>query len=166
MTELYGRTFAIWTVTTCVLCLICARDPTIPAIYGKPHHLQRHTPLVVQNGRLSGACGRRRDSVQLRRGVRSLQHGAAGLQDDVCGNGRQSARGRRQASARKAPCFASDTLTASIEPLTLKLWVTGVSVVWMGLGWSYYTNYARYLCLPCAKAKRLPTAHCPAMSKF
>lgn len=33
--ELYGRTFAIWTLTTCVLCLICAKNPCVPAIYGK-----------------------------------------------------------------------------------------------------------------------------------
>eukprot|EP00884_Botryococcus_braunii_P004211 jgi/Botrbrau1/13791/Bobra.0056s0041.1 len=32
--ELYGRTFAIWTMTTCGLCFICARNPRSPAIYG------------------------------------------------------------------------------------------------------------------------------------
>ena len=32
--ELYGRTFATWTITTCVLCLICAKNPRVPAIYG------------------------------------------------------------------------------------------------------------------------------------
>ncbi len=35
VTDLYGRTFAIWTLTTCVLSLICARDPREPAIYGE-----------------------------------------------------------------------------------------------------------------------------------
>lgn len=34
MTDLQGRTFAVWTLTSCVLCLICARNPCIPAIYG------------------------------------------------------------------------------------------------------------------------------------
>ena len=27
VTELYGRTFATWTLTTCALCLICAKNP-------------------------------------------------------------------------------------------------------------------------------------------
>ncbi|KAK2075649.1 hypothetical protein QBZ16_001757 [Prototheca wickerhamii] len=34
VTDLQGRTFAVWTLTSCVLCLICARNPCIPAIYG------------------------------------------------------------------------------------------------------------------------------------
>ncbi|KAK9845316.1 hypothetical protein WJX81_003364 [Elliptochloris bilobata] len=32
--ELYGRTFATWTLTTCALCLICAKNPRVRAIYG------------------------------------------------------------------------------------------------------------------------------------
>lgn len=32
--DLYGRLFATWTLLTCGLCLICARHPTNPAIYG------------------------------------------------------------------------------------------------------------------------------------
>jgi len=32
--ELYGRTFATWTLTTCALCLICAKNPHVRAIYG------------------------------------------------------------------------------------------------------------------------------------
>ena len=34
VTDLYGRTFATWTLTTSVLCLICAKNPCIPSIYG------------------------------------------------------------------------------------------------------------------------------------
>lgn len=34
VTELYGRTFAIWTTLSCVLCLVCARNPTARPIYG------------------------------------------------------------------------------------------------------------------------------------
>jgi hypothetical protein len=37
--ELYGRTFATWTLTTCALCLICAKNPRVPAIYGAPHSM-------------------------------------------------------------------------------------------------------------------------------
>lgn len=33
--ELYGRLFATWTLLTCGLCLICARNPTNAAIYGE-----------------------------------------------------------------------------------------------------------------------------------
>lgn len=32
--DLYGRLFATWTLLTCGLCLLCARTPTNPAIYG------------------------------------------------------------------------------------------------------------------------------------
>jgi len=34
VTPLYGRTFGTWTLLTCALCLICARNPRVPAIYG------------------------------------------------------------------------------------------------------------------------------------
>ncbi|KDD76759.1 hypothetical protein H632_c115p1 [Helicosporidium sp. ATCC 50920] len=34
VTDLTGRVFGLWTLTTCMMCLICARDPTNPAIYG------------------------------------------------------------------------------------------------------------------------------------
>lgn len=34
VTDLYGRTFAIWTMLTCALCIICSRDPCNKAIYG------------------------------------------------------------------------------------------------------------------------------------
>ncbi|RMZ53570.1 hypothetical protein APUTEX25_003392 [Auxenochlorella protothecoides] len=32
--DLQGRTFAVWTLTSSVLCLICARNPCVPSIYG------------------------------------------------------------------------------------------------------------------------------------
>lgn len=34
VTDLTGRTFAAWTLTTCLLCLVCARNPCVPSIYG------------------------------------------------------------------------------------------------------------------------------------
>jgi len=34
VTDLYGRTFATWTSVTCVLCIVCARNVSSPAIYG------------------------------------------------------------------------------------------------------------------------------------
>lgn len=34
VTDLAGRIFATWTLTSCMLCLICARNPCVPAIYG------------------------------------------------------------------------------------------------------------------------------------
>ncbi|KAG7666824.1 hypothetical protein Ndes2526B_g04681 [Nannochloris sp. 'desiccata'] len=34
VSALQARTFATWTLTSCLLCLICARNPCIPAIYG------------------------------------------------------------------------------------------------------------------------------------
>lgn len=33
--DLYGRLFATWTLLTCGLCLICAKNPTNSAIYGR-----------------------------------------------------------------------------------------------------------------------------------
>ena len=34
--DLFSRVFAVWTLTSCMLCLICARNPCNQAIYGKP----------------------------------------------------------------------------------------------------------------------------------
>ena len=31
--DLTGRLFAIWTLTTCALCLVCARDPRVRPVY-------------------------------------------------------------------------------------------------------------------------------------
>ena len=33
--DLQGRTFAVWTLTTCALCLVCARDPRVKPVYGE-----------------------------------------------------------------------------------------------------------------------------------
>jgi hypothetical protein len=44
--ELYGRTFATWTLTTCALCLICAKNPHVRAIYGALCRSQLPTPLL------------------------------------------------------------------------------------------------------------------------
>lgn len=35
VTELCGRVFGIWTLLTCALCCICARNPCVPSIYGR-----------------------------------------------------------------------------------------------------------------------------------
>lgn len=34
VTELCGRVFSIWTLLTCAVCLVCARNPCVPSIYG------------------------------------------------------------------------------------------------------------------------------------
>lgn len=87
VTDLHGRTFAVWTITTCMLCLICAKDPKVPAIYGAT----LFSFLVA------------------------FLHFAAELL-----------------------IFKTTSPASAISPLL----VSGVSVLWMGLGWSYYTNYA------------------------
>ena len=38
VTELCGRVFGIWTLLTCALCCICARNPCVPSIYGRLQH--------------------------------------------------------------------------------------------------------------------------------
>lgn len=35
VTDLAGRIFSTWTLTTCMLCLVCARNPCNQAIYGE-----------------------------------------------------------------------------------------------------------------------------------
>lgn len=35
VTDLTGRTFAAWTLTTCLLCIVCARNPCNASIYGE-----------------------------------------------------------------------------------------------------------------------------------
>lgn len=32
--DLFGRTFAMWTATSCMLCLCCARNPCNQTVYG------------------------------------------------------------------------------------------------------------------------------------
>ena len=34
MSSLQARTFATWTLTSCLLCLVCARNPCVPAMDG------------------------------------------------------------------------------------------------------------------------------------
>jgi hypothetical protein len=49
--DLYGRLFATWTTLTCGLCLICARNPTNAAIYGKVLVLHSSQwPITDMNG--------------------------------------------------------------------------------------------------------------------
>lgn len=47
VTELCGRVFGIWTVLTCALCCICARNPCVPSIYGR---LQQAIRFCCQDG--------------------------------------------------------------------------------------------------------------------
>ena len=34
--DLFGRTFSMWTATSCMLCLCCAKNPTNQTVYGAP----------------------------------------------------------------------------------------------------------------------------------
>lgn len=43
VTDLTGRTFAAWTLTTCLLCIVCARNPCNASIYGEMGHTAGHT---------------------------------------------------------------------------------------------------------------------------
>ena len=56
VTDLAGRIFATWTLTSCMLCLICARNPSVPAIYGERR-------LAVRQ--LGAGCWRRLAVMQL-----------------------------------------------------------------------------------------------------
>ncbi|GBG00438.1 hypothetical protein Rsub_13094 [Raphidocelis subcapitata] len=87
--DLYGRLFATWTLLTCGLCLICARNPTNRAIYGA-------TLLSF---------------------VVALVH------------------------------FATELLvfrTMSIKGAASPMVVAGLSTLWMGAGWNYYTWHANH----------------------
>lgn len=55
VTDLAGRIFSTWTLTSCVLCLICARNPCVPAIYGA--HAAPLWHRTAGRGR-AGAAGR------------------------------------------------------------------------------------------------------------
>lgn len=48
VTELCGRVFAIWTLLTCALCCICARNPCVPSIYGKLQRAHMNRQLYVR----------------------------------------------------------------------------------------------------------------------
>ncbi|KAF8060619.1 rplL [Scenedesmus sp. PABB004] len=85
--DLYGRLFATWTVLTCGLCLICARNPTNAAIYGA-------TLLSF---------------------VVALTHFATELL-----------------------VFKTMSLRGAAAPMV----IAGLSTLWMGAGWNYYTLYS------------------------
>lgn len=91
--DLYGRLFATWTLLTCGLCLICARNPTNPAIYGA-------TLLSF---------------------VVALVHFVTELL-----------------------VFKTMTLKGAASPMV----VAGLSVLWMGAGWNYYTYHVDHDDLP------------------
>eukprot|EP00882_Tetradesmus_deserticola_P001237 GHRQ01001338.1.p1 GENE.GHRQ01001338.1~~GHRQ01001338.1.p1 ORF type:complete len:161 (+),score=43.75 GHRQ01001338.1:190-672(+) len=86
--DLYGRLFATWTMLTCGLCLICARNPTNAAVYGA-------TLLSF---------------------VVALVH------------------------------FVTELLvfkTMSIKGAATPLIIAGLSTLWMGAGWNYYTFHSK-----------------------
>lgn len=86
VSELQGRTFATWTLTSCLLCLICARNPCVPAIYGEEIVICFSIVFkMVNEPRVSGSqCIRRKpqsslfsvvhDSMQVLLWVLSLLH--------------------------------------------------------------------------------------------
>mmetsp|Transcript_7616 Transcript_7616/g.46987 ORF Transcript_7616/g.46987 Transcript_7616/m.46987 type:complete len:108 (-) Transcript_7616:1477-1800(-) len=59
VTDLYGRTFATWTSVTCVLCIVCARNVSSPAIYGACAGTGRIETCIVNVVRRFGPCRRR-----------------------------------------------------------------------------------------------------------
>ncbi|EIE24062.1 hypothetical protein COCSUDRAFT_14819, partial [Coccomyxa subellipsoidea C-169] len=85
--ELYGRTFATWTTVTCALCLICAKNPRVPAIYG----------------------------ATLFSFLAALVHFTMELL-----------------------VFKTLSLKSAANPLI----IAGLSALWMGAGWNYYTDVA------------------------
>lgn len=87
MNDLFGRTFAMWTATSCMLCLCCAKNPCNQTVYG----------------------------ATLFSFVLALVFFLSEL-------------------------FVFKTLSWQkvLQPLT----VAGVSVLWMGMGWNYYTSMA------------------------
>eukprot|EP00879_Flechtneria_rotunda_P020604 GHRR01021681.1.p1 GENE.GHRR01021681.1~~GHRR01021681.1.p1 ORF type:complete len:168 (+),score=42.60 GHRR01021681.1:158-661(+) len=107
--DLYGRLFATWTLLTCGLCLICARNPTNSAIYGA-------TLLSF---------------------VVALIH------------------------------FITELLvfrTMSIKGAATPMVIAGLSTLWMGAGWNYYTVYSKQS-EDTAAASEKPTANGTTASK-
>jgi hypothetical protein len=167
--DLYGRLFATWTLLTCGLCLICARNPTNPAIYGAPALRPRPSAWQCMASVLKpvhpsppppSPCTlnpTRRHPAVVCRGAGPLSHGAAGLQDDEhqgrgvadgcrrCGRskrggGRQQQLHTSRAQSRDQP--NSRMSTATSPPLARSPRPTGLSTLWMGAGWNYYTYHA------------------------
>jgi hypothetical protein len=85
--DLTGRLFAVWTLTTCALCLVCARDPRVRPVYA----------------------------------ATLFSFGAAAA-----------------FFASEALVFGTVSLRSAANPGT----IAGISLVWMGMGWSYYTRHA------------------------
>ena len=191
VTDLAGRIFATWTLTSCVLCLICARNPCVPAIYGarsrsrRPHRAAAAAgaapaaapaPLLLPppgcdpcclaalTAPLLPAAARRRHAGLLPHRAAALCHGAAPVPD--AGPRHRAAAHDRRGCAPPALLAAGPPARRHCEPPTLPMsslagccsslpppltpppparlvpHTAGVSSLWMGLGWNYYTAYA------------------------
>lgn len=118
VTDLAGRIFSMWTLTSCMLCLICARNPCVPAIYGargaaaalSPHAgTQRSPPLLPPDLTQQAAalpCASHRPvcppsyRLPCRRHAGLLPHRAAALQHGAAAVPHHGARHRAAAHDR------------------------------------------------------------------
>jgi hypothetical protein len=138
--DLYGRLFATWTLLTCGLCLICARSPTNPAIYGATllsfvvalvHFVTEL--LVFKTMSIKGAA-----SPMVVAGA-SWRRWVVRLWEE---------RRRRSLVPR--------ALTRPKRNKNKQQTQTGLSTLWMSAGWNYYTRDAAGLASPAASAETRP----------
>ncbi len=185
VTELYGRTFATWTLTTCALCLICAKNPRVPAIYGEsclqlpwsractrtsffrivedtdhlcglPAHIQSDSNLHKSDNvnatycmsvadRAFAAC--RSNPFLIRGGHAALPHRGRHVQNNELEGCCQPYDHCRQATSLATrdvmygACPTEQVTTSYSGQLFMSLvLLAGLSILWMGAGWNYYTN--------------------------
>jgi hypothetical protein len=156
--DLYGRLFATWTLLTCGLCLICARHPTNPAIYGATllsfvvalAHFTTEL-LVFRTMSLKGAASPMVVAGEFLGGV--CLFGLFVLVGRVLA----ARAGDRRLAPRRLLCSAALSLTHALAkqtpPTTNK---TGLSTLWMSAGWNYYTRDAAGLATPAVSAETAP----------
>jgi len=118
VTELQARTFATWTLTSCLLCLLCARNTSVAPIYGTWFCKRCISQEIVIH-----FFSKERLSISLK------WFAAATLGSFVIA-----------LIHFILELFIYETLTIStaIQPLV----IASISSLWMGAGWNYYTKHA------------------------
>ena len=158
VTELNGRTFAMWTALSSILCLYCAKNPQNRAVYSASACKPLLLRLPCTSDRLQSQAlpiphlfvfGCRRNAAIIRSGIGILPGRVVILQD--------AQLAERAATTHCGRCFGStpvflvnwcgntacnhDRVQVSFSRPRMCLHV-GISVAWLGLGFNYYTAYS------------------------
>ena len=144
VTELCGRIFGIWTLLTCALCCICARNPCVPSIYGRLQQAEVGCLTLWTNVQTKVATGGSLCSTSLWPAGATLFSFVAALCFFLLELFVYQTVGWK--SALQPLIVAGEScnsgqFSAIWDSISLSvLHPAGVSTLWMGAGWNYYTT--------------------------